>query len=288
MKRQRSTKFNSRQYMLAKDYEIFYYSDVNFQSVGSHSHDYYEFYFFESGAVSMEIGSSVFPLKQGDVIIVPPGVRHRAVVLDPSLSYRRFVFWISRSYLSALSAQAQEYGYPAKLAEQNGQYVFHFDLLTFNTIRAQLFSLLDELHAEHYGKQESIRIELQRLLLLLSRLIHEQTKSSRRETRNKYAQISAYIDEHLDEPLSLEQLAGEFYLSKYYIAHLFRESTGLSVHQYLTKKRLAAVCAAMQSGEPVSEACFKYGFQEYSSFYRAFRKEYGISPSSFRELHRIE
>ena len=45
--KRRST-FNSRQYMLSEDFEVFYYSDIGFKSVGSHSHDYYEIYFFSS------------------------------------------------------------------------------------------------------------------------------------------------------------------------------------------------------------------------------------------------
>ena len=56
MKKERSTAFNPRQYMLSRDFEIYYYSDLHFQSVGRHSHDYHEFYFFVEGAVSMELG----------------------------------------------------------------------------------------------------------------------------------------------------------------------------------------------------------------------------------------
>ena len=52
MKRIRSD-FNSRQYMLAEDFELYYYSDVNFQNVGSHSHAYYEVYLFSEGNANM-------------------------------------------------------------------------------------------------------------------------------------------------------------------------------------------------------------------------------------------
>ncbi len=45
-----------------------------------------------------------------------------------------------------------------------------------------------------------------------------------------------YIEEHLDEELTLEKLAGEFFVSKYYIAHIFKENIGLSIHQYIMKK----------------------------------------------------
>ena len=281
--KQRSSKFVSRQYMLSRDYEIYYYNDQHFHSVGTHSHDYYEFYFFESGTVSMEIDGVPHPLKQGTMLIIPPGVPHRAVVADGEGAYGRFVFWISREFLQALIRQAPEYGYLAQLAQQQKSYLWSFDLFTFNTIRSLLFAVLDELHTARYGREETLQIELRRLLLSVNRLVYEQQNGKIvREERNQYAVISSYIDEHLSEPLTLDSIAGRFFLSKFYVAHLFRERAGLSVLQYLTKKRLAAVCAAMQSGQSIHEACLQYGFQEYSGFYRAFVKEYGVSPSAYR------
>ena len=115
--KQRSTAFNPRQYMLSRDFEIYYYSDLHFQSVGSHAHDYYEFYFFVEGAVTMELAGRRYPLRQGDVIVVPPGVEHRALLTDESAPYRRFVFWLSRDYVQALASQSADYMLPLKRAE---------------------------------------------------------------------------------------------------------------------------------------------------------------------------
>ncbi len=283
MKRQHSTAFVSRQYMLSKDYEIYYYSDLHFQSVGSHSHDYYEFYFFVEGAVTMEVGKRRYPLDVGDVVIVPPGIQHRAVLTDSAVPYRRFVFWLSREYADALAAQSKDTVSCLRRAEA-GRFHWHFDVLIFNSLRGSLFDLLDELHADRFGKETQVDLDIRQLLLRLSRLIHEQTnRSSRRESISKYEAITAFIDAHLEEDLSLDRLARELFLSKYYIAHLFQDSVGLSVHQYVIKKRLAACCGAIQSGAKVSEVYLTYGFRDYSSFYRAFRKEYGLSPSDYRE-----
>ena len=53
MAKRQTSKFITRQYMLSEDYEVFYYSDTHFRSVGSHSHGYYELDFFGEGAVTM-------------------------------------------------------------------------------------------------------------------------------------------------------------------------------------------------------------------------------------------
>ena len=124
------------------------------------------------------------------------------------------------------------------------------------------------------------------LLLFLGRTVHEQDqRRNKKEQLSRYEAITHYVDLHLDEPLSLDALAREFYLSKYYLVHLFRENSGLSVHQYILKKRLAACCDAMRGGAAVGEVYRQWGFGDYSAFYRAFRKEYGMSPSAYIELN---
>lgn len=288
MKKRITSKFNSRQYMLSEDFEVFYYSDLHFHSINLHTHDYYELYFFEEGSVEMEIGGDSYPLRHGDVILIPPGIRHRAVLTNPDVTYRRFVFWQSRNFAKAMEEQSPDLGYIIGKAETEEKYVYHTDALTFNSLKSKLFTLLDELGADRYGKQTQVSIYIQDLLLTLNRHIYEQDRSrSVKENRGRYEEITGYIDLHLDEELSLDRLAREFFLSKYYLVHLFQDSTGLSVHQYIIKKRLEACCDSMLNGASVSEAYRQWGFGDYSAFYRAFRKEYGMPPSSFLELHRM-
>lgn len=288
MAKRRSSQFNTRQYMLSEQYEVYYYSDTHFRSVGSHSHDYYELYFFEEGAVTMVIDEKPYPLRPGDVIVIPPGMDHRAILSDSEKPYRRFVFWQSKALVEALVRRSADYGYLLRRAQDRGRYVYHFDPPTFNAIRTRLFTLLDETHADRFGKQTAIDLSISELLLFLSRTVHEQEqRRNRKEQQSRYQAITDYVDQHLDEPLSLDALARRFYLSKYYLVHLFRENTGLSVHQYILKKRLTACCDAMQGGAAVGEVYRQWGFGDYSAFYRAFRKEYGMSPSAYLELHTL-
>ena len=288
MAKRQTSQFNTRQYMLSEDYEVFYYSDTHFRSVGSHSHGYYELYFFEAGAVTMEIDGRGYPLKTGDVILIPPGVSHRALLTDPEKPYRRFVFWQSRPFLEALEARSPDCGYLLRRAESRGRYVYRFDPVAFNAIRTRLFTLLDEIHADRFGKATAIDLIITDLLLFLGRTVYEQEqRRNRKEQLSRYETITHYVDGHLDEPLSLDALARRFYLSKFYLVHLFRENAGLSVHQYILKKRLAACCDAMLGGIAVGEAYRQWGFGDYSAFYRAFRKEYGMSPSAYLELHSL-
>ena len=74
------TKFSTRQYMLSRDFEIYYYNEPASEKVSIHSHDYYEFYFFLEGDVSIWIEGEQYPLKYGDMVLIPPGIKHMAMV----------------------------------------------------------------------------------------------------------------------------------------------------------------------------------------------------------------
>lgn len=285
MKKNLKTKFSNRQYMLSKDYELYYFSDSPGAEVDSHAHDYYELYFFLEGTVSYLIEKQLYRLQAGDVVVIPPGIHHKAVIHDTEAPYSRFVFWISIEYYEKIRQMSEDYFYIIDQAREKQRYVFHNDAVSFSSIQSRIFHLVEEIHWDRFGKEERIFIGICDLFLHLSRMAYERNQPRRlKEDQNLYENIIQYIDAQLDQDLSLENLAGIFFASKYHIAHIFKENTGISIHQYIMKKRLAACQGAILSNISITKAYLMFGFKDYSSFYRAFKKEYGISPKEFRDM----
>lgn len=284
MKKNLQTQFCTRQYMLSKDFEIYYYNDTSLTKVSPHAHNYYEFYFFLEGDVSMQIDDKRYPLSSGDIVLIPPHILHSPVIHSVKLPYRRFVFWISQEYCNHLTSISPDYVYLMQYALTNHDYIFHNDRIAFHSIQSKILRLIEEMQSDRFGRSVQIPLCVDDLILHLNRLIHEQKNPTRsRGGQSLYQNVCTFIEEHLDEDLSLERIASEYFVSKYHISHVFKDNFGLSIHQYITKKRLARCREAIIGGMNITEAYQTFGFGDYSSFFRAFKKEYGCSPKECQE-----
>jgi len=93
-----------------------------------------------------------------------------------------------------------------------------------------------------------------------------------------------YIEKHLEQNLSLEQISKEAHYSPYHFHRIFKTFTNETLNNYIARKRVEKASAALLHNRAISisELSVQYGFTSNSSFTRAFKKFYGMNPSVFR------
>lgn len=128
-------------------------------------------------------------------------------------------------------------------------------------------------------------------LWAILQLIHLAQTTAAEETPRTDPRIQAvlqYINRHYAEPLTTQQIARDTMLSKYYLCHLFREHTGMTLMQYLNEQRLAAARKLLiQTDHPILEIAQDCGFTTAAHFCAFFHKQEGLSPREFRKKHRF-
>lgn len=92
-------------------------------------------------------------------------------------------------------------------------------------------------------------------------------------------QAMDYIEEHLTEEVSFDELAKKTGISVYHFKRTFSFISGMSLAEYIKKRRLAEANLALLAGEKVTDVAFKYGYQSIEGFSRAFRDWTGQAPS---------
>lgn len=268
-------RFNPRQVMHRGDYEVFHYQDPKMQEVPLHHHDFYEIYYFLSGNVEYLVEGRSYTLQPNDILLISPLELHRPTVA-PDTAYERIVLWIDADFLGRLPG-----GDAIKRCFGSGQNLFP-------CAGTAIPSLVRHLVREDLSERSASRMYAEGIFLQLMAEIIRLTEerpgdASLSGDSPLVSQVLHFIGEHFREELRLNVLADRFFVSKYYLAHAFRQTVGTSVYHYILLKRLQHARQMLAEGCSPGEACQSCGFQDYANFYRSFRQIYGISPQEAME-----
>lgn len=269
--------FDPRQEMRGKEYEIFHYLDIKTRHLDAHYHDFYEIYLFLDGDMDYWIEGSLFHLERGDILLISPSEMHKPIPLNENDNYERIVLWIDKSYLADT-----ENGIFEKCFLNDGRSKL---LRPKPTEKTNIISLCENLVLEFYGEDFAKSICAHSILMQILTYINRialspiTKKYETQGTSTFIAEIIAYISEHYNEEITLDTLANHFFVSKYYLSHEFKKAVGTGVHKYIILKRLSIAYNMLIDGIPASQVSQSCGFRDYTTFFRAFKNEYGISPT---------
>ena len=259
------------------------YQEAGFSDVYMtlHSHAFYELlYCCNSCGVEYFVGAERYRLQKGDIILLPPGVSHRPIFPEHmSQPYHRIALWISPEFMRLVCN-----AFPDMC---NTHYHDRALLRTANTPWENLGELFQNgvTIAQHCGPEQQMLLA-GNTLTLLAKLFHafmQQGHTMQAEKPELLDRVLEYVETHLDQKISLSQAEKHLGISESTISHLFREKLNVSFYRYVIQRRLIAARALIADNVLLETVCTRVGFSDYATFYRAFRKEFGISPRQYRQ-----
>jgi AraC family transcriptional regulator len=144
--------------------------------------------------------------------------------------------------------------------------------------------LLNEARPDELFIEESMLWILERTVERVYRK-SRQTMEDRSGQRERVRALQAALTTRFQEHLNLETLAAEFDYSPYYLCRIFRQHTGLTIHQFLTQVRLRTALEWIADKEcNLTELAFRLGFSSHSHFTLAFRKAFGAPPTQIQDV----
>lgn len=280
--RERSQSFDPRQVMRRDSFEIFHYKDPRPGVVEVHHHDFYEVYFLLNGDVSYWVEGRVIRMRPGDLLFINPMELHRPMTDESQPACERFVLWVNREFLEKLSTEQVDLAGCFDTSLPNHSHRIHPGSADRAVLTARMGELVRECYGKDFGSDISAQGIFLQLMVQLNRLARGADDQQEGEQLSPLVQKTMrYISEHLSAELSLDTLAGELFVSKYHLSHAFSREVGVSVYRYILMRRLMMARQLLTDGEPAGQVCRSCGFADYTSFYRAFKSEYGISPREF-------
>ncbi len=294
-KNMRNTKIHTlqasdeRQYMINENYEVYEKIGAPTGAATFHYHNFYEIIYVLEGEYSSLLENQMYYLKKGDFLLIDANIMHRYHYIENKHdTSRRIILWITKSMLEKLSDGCLDL---SSCFHGSTSCAYHFPVYYEEMLRGFLMKLVmsELIENQSPGSKEVmdrgyLTLFFGYLNLLCSRseyLFKEEETSS----HPLVEQVSSYIDAHIQENITVDELAKQVHMSKYHFLRKFKDLTGVTVHTFLVDKRLIHAAEDLRAGKSISQVYQDAGFSDYSSFLRNFKKTFGVSPGKYHEMY---
>ena len=282
---------NNKVGYLNDNFKIFHIRDKKDIKFEYHHHDFSKIVILIDGDLTYYIEGKAYILKPLDILFVNKNEIHKPVV-NPNKYYERIVIWLNPDFMAKYAQGNNNLLKCFEVAIKNNYNLLRLNMKSIDIIKNLIQDIQNCNNSNEFGSEilkESLFVQL---MVLMNRLFLNSDKNRDIEDIQYDKTIEGvlnYINSNLENDLSIDTIASEFFISKYYLMRKFKNQIGSSIHNYVVQKRLILARSLISDGLSMSSVCSRCGFNDYSSFVRAFKKVYGVSPSNYNPtIHNFE
>ena len=265
-----------------------FHSEKRSRSEPIHKHDFIEIVYFISGESMQCIDGKSFTARRGDLFFINKNSTHSFSVDEGSqIDYINICF-SPEVVGEAIINEENAFALLSLSAFDEMRSDANFGKISFaeaerREIESILFSMLFE-----YKEQKTYwnKVLENYLNILITKMLRKTEMGIREdELSGVWQEISRYIDENIDSDITLGDLASRCFYNPSYFSRVFKEKFGVSLVEYVNKKRIENAKVLLCGGDiSIEEIAMRVGFSDRSNFYHVFSKYVGMSPSEYKRL----
>lgn len=275
--------WTDRQVMLEESaFEFYHYLDDPPPQVDFHQHPFYELFIFLNGNVNYTIEGKTYKLRPGDILLTNSLDIHRPDIL-PGKPYERIVIWLEDNFFERIRVGNDDLSSCFADAARKDYRRVRPDQSSFIRIQTLCKQISQAQNSHALGSSTLVIVYLIELLVEVCRCYFDASGLAKEDVTEseKINAILDYINQNITSVLTLDTIADQFYTSKFYLSKQFKQFTGMSMYQYIIKKRVTISRDMLRRGISVMDACMECGFNDYSNYLKAFKREFGRNPKEF-------
>lgn len=247
-----------------------------------HSHTTYEIYYLLQGERVYFMNGNVYTAQKGDLVLVVPGDLHSTASTQLE-EFERILVHFTPEFLGPVDSEILNS--PPFLQSA----LLHLPLKDQAEPERLLALMIAESRDQPHMHESYVRHLLAEFLIRVLRtsFTDEDKTSYSHPMHQKVSEIAAYIHDHYREPLTLEQLARQFFISPAYLSRVFLKLTGFHLSEYVRVVRVREAQKMLRLGkEKIHLIAEQVGFEHVSHFNKTFKNITGYSPLYYRKQHK--
>ncbi|NLL71972.1 MAG: AraC family transcriptional regulator, partial [Clostridiales bacterium] len=237
--------------------------------------------------VTYIIEGKTYVLKPWDILLVGRNDIHQPII-SSDVPYERIILWLNPNFLDAHKKNDCDLQTCFLLTTKRKMNMIRLNKTDIPSLKQTLDDLEDTINEKSFGQDILKNSLFIQLMVKINRLFFGMDLNNKLEDVHydpRIESILSYINDNLENELTIDLIGDKFYLNKYYLMHLFKKETGYTVYNYIQKKRVIKAADYIKSGMPAGNVCSLTGFNDYSTFVRTFKKEFNLSPKQYYKAY---